>query len=409
MKRLFALFFICSILPQFVFAQNEEITKKDRVEVFDSDMNQLERSNEQLIPQAQLLEQVFEQEIDPESYILGPGDQLLIKIWGLLENQFFAIVSPEGHVLIPSVAEVFVARKSLADGSEAIKSALAEAFRDARFSVSLVKMRKFRVFVVGEANFPGTYFLRSVDRVSDAIQLAQGISTWGDDTRIELRNKNGDTQTININNFYLEGDLDNNPALSGGDVIYIPSINLNKEYVIIEGNVGSQGIYQIRENETLPAFLTRLRAINRNSDIENVILFRGDEKMTYNLLEKDTPANTLLLQRGDRVMVPTNRNRVYVRGEVTQPGAFPYLADYTAKDYAGAAGLLETAKDLDELFVIRTKTGKVEKGENVVVDNGDIVVVPRKSREAFKDILTILTPIISIGISAVALMQASKN
>ncbi len=404
--RLLAVILIFVLGNAFIFAQQEE-TQQGRSSVFDVDMEQAQKSNEQLIPQQQFLEQTFEKAIDPATYLLGPGDQLLIKVSGVLEKEFISGVSPEGY-LAPSITEIYVSGKPLSVASELIKEALAKTFLNAKFSVRLVKLRKFRAFVVGEVRRPGTYYLRAVDRVSDAIQLAGGLTDWGDDTRIQLRHSNNTTDTVNVNEFYLTGNLENNDPLNGGDVIYIPPIDLKKNYVIIEGNVGSQGIYQIRQQEKLFDFLTRLQAINRRSDIENIILVRNDQKIAFNLLERNSKARGEVLLTGDRIIIPSNRNRVYVRGEVLQPGSFPYLANYTTKDYAGSAGILETAKGLKNLIVIRGETGQVETGEDVVVGNGDIVVVPRRARESFKDIMTILMPIISVGISAAVLIQTSK-
>lgn len=389
-------------------AAQEGQDKQKRAPVFDMDALQLEQSNEQLIQGQQLIEQVFEKEINPDEYIVGPGDQLLVKVWGAMEKQIPVLVSPEGYVIIPAVSEIFVSGKTLTESIRLITNELGQTFQNARFTVRLIKMRKFRVFVVGEIQNPGTYFLRTVDRLSDAIQLAQGLTNWGDDTRVELRRENGEVSVINLTDFYLTGNLDNNPMLSGGDVIFIPSIDLQGNYAIIEGNVGSQGIYQLRKQESLFDFLTRLRALNRRSNLENIILFRDGEKSSYSLLSRDSEAFSVQLKSGDRIMVPTIRNQVYVRGEVAQPGAFPYLADYSALDYAGLAGVMETAKGLNRIQVIRLKTGEIEQGKDVVVENGDIVVVPRRARENLKDVLTILTPIISIGISAFALVQATK-
>ncbi len=401
-----AIFLLTIVSGTVIFAQQEE-SQQERTSVFDVDFQQVQRSNEQVIPQQQILEQAFEKAIDPQTYILGPGDQLLIKISGVIEQQVPTAVSPEGY-LTPSIIDVYVSGKTLADAAEMIKSALAQTYLNAQFTVRLVKLRKFRVFVVGEVRNPGTYYLRAVDRVSDAIQLAGGLTDWGDDTRIQLRHVDGTLDTVNVNDFYLTGELSNNDVLNGGDVIFIPPINLKENYVIIEGNVGSQGIYQTRPEETLFQFLTRLQAINRRSDIENVVLIRENTRRTFNLLDINTPAREVILQTGDRIIIPSTQNVIYVRGEVRNPGAYGYLANYTAKDYAGRAGILETAKGLDELTVVRAKTGEVVKGEDVIVMSGDLVVVPRRARESFKDILTIITPIISIGISAVALIQASK-
>lgn len=386
----------------------EKTTETGRASVFDVDMTQLPKTNEQVIPQQQFLEQAFETEIDSTQYILGPGDQILIKVWGALDQQFVTAVTPEGYVIIPSVAEVFVSGKTLADGAILMQAELQKVFKNTSFSIRLAKMRKFRVFVVGEVEAPGSYYFRAVDRVSDAIQLATGLSSWADDTRIQIRHVSGTVDTVNVSEFSVTGDLKYNPFVQGGDIIFVPSIDLEKNYVILAGNVGSQGVYQIRPQETLLQLLTRLRTINRRSNIENIVLIRGGEKKVYNLLANENAARQEVLLNGDRIMIPTIRDQVYVKGEVLQPGPFPYLANYTAKDYAGLAGMLASAKDFTKVYVIHAKTGIVERGGDAIVDNGDIVVVPRNARENLKDILAIITPVISIALSTVAIIQATK-
>lgn len=397
---LMAIVLVCS---GFLFAQNQE-----KRSTTDTDVNQLQKTNEEIIPQPQYLEQALEKEIDSTQYVLGPGDVLLIKVWGILENQFMAEVTPEGFVIIPTIREIRVAGETLAAGIAKIKQSMEQYFTDAAFSVRLIKLRKFRVFVVGEIRQSGTYYLRYSDRLGDAIQLAGGLTTWGDDTRIQLRHLNGAVDTVNISKFYVDGDLEQNPNLDAGDVIYIPPIDLERDYVTIEGNVGSEGIYQLRKRETLFDFLSRVRALNRRSDIRNVLLVRGEEAKTFNLLDEQFSIGQVVLQKGDKIIVPTNRNQVYVKGEVAQPGALPYLANYTAEDYAGIAGVLETAKKMNEIYVIHTATGEVEKGNRVVVQKGDIVVVPRRGRELFKEYLAIITPVISMGLSVYAIIRTVR-
>jgi len=388
--------------------QGEKARLQERARVYDIDFQEIQRTNEQIVSQPQLLEQALEKEIDSTKYILGPGDKLLIKIWGPFENQFFVDVSPEGYIVIPASKEIKVSGLSLAEGIRLIKETLSKYFKEAKFSIRLIKLRKFRVYVVGEIQNPGTYYLRASDRLSDAIQLAGGLIEWSDEARIEIRHFNGSVDTVDINQFYLEGNLDANPHLNGGDIIYIPPINLEKNFVVIEGNVGSEGIYQVHSGETLFEFLTRTKAINRRAEINNILLYRNGEKYVYNLLSKSSKAKKEILQRGDRIFVPTNKRRVYVKGEVRQPGAFPYLASYTAADYAGLAGILETAKDMDEIYVIRNNTGKIEKGAKVMVFKGDIVVVPKRTREIIRDYLSILTSIISLAISTYALIRTTR-
>jgi len=389
-----------------LFAQTKRA--KESANIYDIDLEKLGKSREQAVTQPQLLEPAFDKKIDSTKYVLGAGDQILIKVWGVLDEQFITEVTPEGFLIIPSVAEISVAGEMLADASKLVKSNLARSFKNASFSVRLIRMRKFRVFIVGEIENPGTYYLRGADRVVDALQLAGGVHTWGDETCIQVRHLDEEVDTLNISRFYQEGDLEENVFVSGGDIIYVPRIDLGKPYVIIDGNVGSQGVYQTLPNETLLEFLVRVGALSRNSNIENVVLIRDDKKFLYDLLENETLARQEILQTQDRIIIPTNRDRVYVKGEVAQPGPFPYLANYTARDYAGFAGILETAKSFKDIYVVRKESNKVEKGGDVIVQRGDAVVVPRNARESLKEILAIITPIISIGLSSYALIRTTR-
>ena len=388
--------------------ETEAKTKAKAKAVFDIDFDKLNKSRESIIQQPQMLEQAFDKEIDSTKYILGPGDQLLIKIWGILDDQFLTEITPEGYLIIPSIAEVMVSGKALSEASQIIKIELNRSFKNASFSIRLVRMRKFRVYVVGEIEMPGTYYLRASDRVVDAIQLAGGALTWGDETRIQVRHLDNTVDTLNISRFYREGELGANEFITSGDVIFIPRIDLTKPYVIIEGNVGSQGVYQILPDETLLEFLVRAGALSRKSNIENVVLLRDDKKYLYNLLESESQVHKEILKTRDRIIIPTNRDQVYVKGEVYRPGPYPYLANYTARDYAGFGGVLETAKNLNSVYVIHKETNRIEKGANVVVHRGDVVVVPRNARESLKEILAILTPIISIGLSSYALIRSTQ-
>jgi len=388
--------------------QAEQKPNTETPKQFDIDLGFQQKTPDKIIPSQQYLEQALEVAVDSNSYKLGPGDLLQISVWGILENQFLTEITAEGYVVIPTISEIYVSGLTLADGSLLIKENLKRYFKKASFSIRLIKMRKFRVFVVGEIIYPGTYYLRAADRLDDAIQLAGGLTQWGDNTRIQLRHKNEKVDTLNLSDFYLSGILDENPNLDGGDIILVPAIDLQKNYAIIEGNVGSEGIYQIRPKETLFAFLTRVQALNRKSNIDNVLLIRNEQKILFNLMSNESKARTEFLQTGDRIIVPTNRDRVYVKGEVFQPGPVAYLANYKAKDYAGLAGIMETAKKIEDIYVIRMASGKIEKGGDVVVQKGDIVVVPQRGRELFKDYMSILTPIISIGLSTYAIIQASK-
>ena len=138
--------------------------------------------------------------------------------------------------------------------------------------------------------------MRSIEKtiIAETEQTGKktGLNDWADDTNIEIRHKNGSVSIVDITQFYREGDRSQNPHLTGGDLIYVPSINLKENYVIIEGNVGYQWIHSIKKNEELFNLLTRINAISKKSNLEKISLLRGNEKYVIDLLnELDTYNN----------------------------------------------------------------------------------------------------------------------
>jgi len=155
-------------------------------------------------------------------------------------------------------------------------------------------------------------------------------------------------------------------------------------------------IINLKKNSGAIFFILR----NRVLDEEVIHKFHLQDVYVFYIFE--------FLQTGIIIINSSWQDKIYVKGEVAQLGPFPYLANYTARDYVGFVGLLETSQKLDNIYVIHTRTGDVEKGADVIVGNGDIVVVPRRSREIIKDYMAIFMPIISVGLSAYALIRATR-
>ena len=388
--------------------QEEEKEATKLPKVFDMDVKTQEKTIESFLPPQQYLEQALDTEVDSTQYYLGPGDLLLVNILGPLENQIFTEVTSEGYVILPGISDIKVAGLTLHDGSVNIKKVLNRYFRDTGFTIRLMRMRKFRVYAVGEINQPGTYFMRGADRLSDLIEIAEGVSNGGDETRITIQHMDGTIDTMDVSDFYRNGIKEANPYLRGGDVVHFPLISLTRNYAFIEGNLKFPGIYQLKPGETLIEFLYRLRVFNRKSNVEDISLTRRGETRPFNLFLKLEEAKSEILQSGDRVFIPPNQIFVYVKGEVSQPGAYAYLANFKAKEYAGMAGMRETAQSVDKIFVVRSISGNVDTGGDQIVNKGDVVVIPQRSRENTKDLLAIITPILSIALSTYAIILSSR-
>ncbi|MCB9059321.1 MAG: polysaccharide biosynthesis/export family protein, partial [Calditrichae bacterium] len=349
---------------------------QDNIPLLELQNQKYEQSMEKLYQNRSVIRnvspQVLEAELDPDKYKVGPGDQFKVSVFGELENEFEFSVLPVGDVIIPTVGQYRVSGMSLTEAKQLIERVVKVNYIKAEIAVNITGLRKFRVYYTGEVKAPGTYFAQATDRLSDIIEISQvqekpgeatsSLNDWADDTSIKITHIDGITNSYDLSKFYRHGDKTQNPNLQGGDIIYVQSIDLKKSYVIIEGNVGSEGIYPLKENETLYQFLTRVSALSKKSNLESLVVERGKTNESINILTEQDRFRNYALQSGDKIIISVIYDRVYVRGEVFTPGAYPYLANYTAKDYIGRAGALDSADDIEEVIVIRQSTGEMLRG-----------------------------------------------
>jgi protein involved in polysaccharide export with SLBB domain len=411
-----------------LFAQEEKLKN-----VFDRENKKYPTSLERAYLQKSLTRtiapQVLEDIIEEDKYIVGPGDEFQIHLWGEMENQLEATINPHGSMIIPSVGEIDLHDLTLADAKTKILRKISEKYLSNEISINLVTLKKFRIYLAGEIELPGTYFVQGSDRVSDVIEIANGATDWADGTRIEIRKSSGEKKYIDLSAFYLDGVKEQNPFLDAGDVIYVPSIDITKGYVIVEGNaeISSSfrtdaqnqtaqqlpvssllGVYALKENEKLYDFMRRVGALSRKSDLEDVVVIREAKEHHLNLLEREEEFVSFQLADKDRIIITPMVDQVYVSGEVYQPGRYPFKANYRASDYVGAAGELETAADPEDYEILRRETGEVLSGGQVIIEKGDTIIVPKSGGEKFKDFMVVITPSLSLIATVLILIQGLK-
>jgi polysaccharide export outer membrane protein len=379
------------------FSKMFEEKEKEREEFDD-----LKRKRETELRAKMMEATALEKPIDPDTYIVGPGDIFTFNIWGAMEMQLPIAVSPEGILSVPSVGDIDIREKTLTDVKHKVLEASKPFYEKSKISLILTALQSFRVHVVGEVEFPGTYLANPTERMMDLIAEAGGTTDWANKVSVELRKVTGDTLVFNLTDFESGGDLSGDPYVNGGDVIYVPPISLTADKVFVEGDFKVGGLYQIIANESVHAFLLRIGAFNKNTNPLDIVILRktsNEIKMLKPYLE-GTP-DSELLQNGDRVLIPSAY--VYVQGCVQYPGMYPYVASYTAKDYAGMAGGNYYSSNIKNVKVFKSQTGKIKKGPDAVVAPGDVVDLPRSWNEQMRNWGPILSAIASSILAAKAI------
>ncbi len=338
----------------------------------------------QWMPEAAALEAP----IDPQTYVVGPGDKLLITIQSGIEKSFQVVVTPEGKLIFPTVGSLYVADKTLAEVQRMVTEAGLKKYLRAEIATNLVGLRSIRVHVTGQVRNPGPYQVSPVDRVSDIIQMAGGLTSWAFERGIEVRHLDGTQDRVDLYEYRKLGRLDSNRRLRAGDVVFVPAIDLSGRTVRVEGPVRSRGIYQLSENETLEDFLLKVEGLNRQADLRNAYIERkGNNGDTAQIIpifpyltERSDGHAGLRLQDGDIIMVPERREKVYVVGAVRSPGPYPFVPKLRVRDYVGLAGSTEQAVRLSKTRLIRHGSREERVGEDLPVGPGDTVYVPEKSK-----------------------------
>ncbi len=388
-----------------------EIFEMDEMTREDFEALKIER--EQRIRERLVQMDALEQAIDPTQYIVGPDDIFSFNVWGAMEIQTLLSVTPEGKLLIPSAGEIEVSGNPLIEVQNKVIEKAALFYEHSEITLTLESLRFFRVHVVGEVQFPGTYIAQAVDRISELIIDAGGVTERGWKREIQLRHPEGAVDYFDLTAFEQEGNLEKDIYVNGGDVIYVPPIEIQTNLVRVEGDLEHAGIYQIFEDENLIDFLNRIRALKRGTDLSKIVVIRSEENDGINSENRQllspfsspfTSSNStdhfFLLRHGDRIVLPSMV--VYVKGTVQSPGAYPYVLNLTAKDYAGMAGGDYRSGSIKDVRVFHTQTGKTEKGPDVLVEPGDVVHLNPSWNVRFENYIQLLPAITSLILAAKA-------
>jgi polysaccharide export outer membrane protein len=387
-----------------------------------------------------------ESPIISDQYYLAPGDRLLVTVQGSVAYSYEAVVTYEGkvNITIPVgknqqevVDVVLVSGLTLAGAQDTLTVVMGRLFRSARVKLTLTGLRSGIVFVTGEVKNPGAYDALPVERVSQIITRAGGIAPLGSRTHIKLI-RGGTVYTIvDIERFEVSGDLNANPYVQSGDVIQIPKVT---GMATVKGAVfgrgesrlraptidapdvtrerTSEGIYELTPGTRVSDVITLAGGITPWADlphsyIDRLVVGGGGERkripvdLRRVIFEQDT-ADDIDMANFDVVVVPAVDTLVYVEGEVTNPGPFPFYPGLRASNYVGQAGGPTLNGKGGAVYVMRS--GKIVPGHvDPIVEPGDIIRMPRVAVKWWQDYVTILgavvVPVSTLIVSIVALAK----
>lgn len=331
--------------------------------------------------------------IDPDVYVVGPNDLFTVGLYGYINQQIPIVVSPEGTVVIPTVGAVDVAGMTLSSAKQKVVSAVKQRYYSSDVSFTLNTPRTFLIKVSGLTQ--GNFEVSPVTRVSEILKVLMfdTLNTSRNfyektnereffNTQISLRNiklirKNGNVINVDIYKYFLTNQDSHNPFFLEGDLLKIPYLQLDNNFINIGGAVQLGGSYEYADGDDLETIVGIARGFDVSAEPDSIILYRAvagssDFKSIELNYEKDKKFD---IESFDRIYVKSKINyqknlSVLILGEVLRPGYYPISFKNTRlKDVIEMAGGLKekaylplsilfrdydaeyTAKDTSEILI----------------------------------------------------------
>lgn len=274
----------------------------------------------------------------PAEYVLGPGDEVRVQVWGAVDFSGNQTLDRNGQIHLPKIGTISLTGVQVKNLEATLRQQVARVFNNVQVNASLGKLRGITVYVVGHAQRPGTYNLSSLSTLINAVFASGGPSSSGSMRVIELKRGGRTVTSLDLYDFIARGDKSKDAALLAGDVINIaPAM----ERVALTGATDHAAIYELRPNSTLRDILSLGGGLPTLANNQNALLERIDTSATETRrLVQNLPMSSQGLEQtlrdGDVITLlpvsPAFANAVTLNGSVAQPRRHPWFSGMRVTD-----------------------------------------------------------------------------
>ena len=259
----------------------------------------------------------------PPNYVLGPGDEVVIEVWGESEFRVQEKISPEGSITIQGIGPVFLSGLTVAEAQQRSADQISEIM-NGQVRVTLGQIRSIKVNISGEVRVPGTYTLPALATLFNALYTAGGVNNIGSLRHVKVYRDSKEVADLDVYDYLINGKYETNIRLEDNDMIIVPPYD---NHVQIEGKVKRERAYDLKDGETLSALIDSSGGFTGDAYSENVTVYRKSGGRALEILTIDRPDFAKFeMQDGDLVRVgevlPVYLNLVAISGAVWRPGQY---------------------------------------------------------------------------------------
>ena len=282
----------------------------------------------------------------PADYIIRPGDEIALTIWGTVDADLRLTVDRAGRIAVPHVGAINVAGLRNADLADTVSRRVGQTYKNFQLTATLGQVRAIRVFVSGFVQRPGTVTVSGLSSVLHAIMRAGGPSAAGSFRDIHLRRAGKEEAVFDLYDLLLKGNRDTDRLVQPDDVVFVGPVGTQ---VAVLGSVNQQGIYELKASETLDDALKMAGSFTAVADRSRVSMERLDDRATGRVQQLNLPEHQAdVIGTGDVVRVFSRvnstlpklyqRQHVRIEGEVVNPGDYILAPGSRISDLLRAAG-----------------------------------------------------------------------
>jgi len=302
-------------------------------------------------------------------YIIGPGDEIQVFVWGRINTQYTLRVGVDGRIMFPQIGPLTVAGMRY-EQMEKFLVKQATRITGTDVAITLSRLHQFQVFVLGEVQRPGPYNLTAMTTMLDALIAAGGPTGRGSLRKISLKRENETISVLDLYSLLLNGDKSKDRRLRNGDIVFVP---LAGPLVGIAGNVRRPGIYELMQETNLVEALELAGALTPVAWKQMIQVERAEKhawKKVVDINARDAKnLKQLSLQDGDLIkifsIIPETANRVELYGNVLRPGTYAWHPGLTLREIIKGPESLQPDSCFDYALIKRA-----------VLPTGGIKLVP---------------------------------
>jgi polysaccharide export outer membrane protein len=291
----------------------------------------------------------------PADYVVGPGDTIEVHLVGNRKGRYSLVVGRDGQINFPELGPISVAARRFTEVREELQERVQDQMIGTQASISIGELRSIRVFVLGDAQTPGSYTVSGLSTITNALFVSGGVKKIGSLRNIQLKRNGKTVTTLDLYDLLVRGDTSADARLMPGDVIFVPPVGRT---VSLVGEVRRPAIYELK-NETTAAELVALGGgLTEQADPTLATLERVNENRQRVIINVNlNQAGATKLLPGDVLRVPAIRpvfeNAVTIDGHVYRPGEFEFREGMRLLDVIPSLDELKPNADLNYILVRR--------------------------------------------------------